>query len=271
MILANSENLGPAKARNQAVRVAKGDVIAFLDNDAKPDPGWLKKALQVLEHPDVGVVQCKLLLDGRDMVIDSIGSYLGSMGFLVQRVPLGQVRDAGQFEVPDEIFTTKSAGMLVKKNVFTRIGGFDPDYFIYEEEMDLCWRVWLHGYKVLLAPQSIVYHKSGSTKVIAPKISDELLYFHGTKNYILTVFKNGSIRMSFIHSVFWLGVAFAMFMMRKPKKGFYVTKGIAWNLTNIRQLVRKRASIQFTKKQEIPDNITKHVSIAYYLHILRRF
>ncbi|MGC9203262.1 MAG: glycosyltransferase family 2 protein, partial [Thermoproteota archaeon] len=149
ILLTNPTNIGLGKAQNQATKLASGKIFAFLDNDTKPDSKWLREAVKLFENPRIGAVQCKLLLDGKDGVIDSIGSYLG-VGFLVHRVPPSRVKDTSQFSNVDEIFSTKGAAMLVRKKVFEEIGGFDPDYFLYEEEMDLCWRIWLAGYKIFL-------------------------------------------------------------------------------------------------------------------------
>jgi len=266
----NPRNVGPANARNQASNLARGSLLAFLDNDTKPDPNWLKKAVELFRDPEIGAVQCKIILDDRD-VIDSIGSYLGSLGFLVQRVPLGQIRDMGQFSGVTDIFSTKSAGMLIKKEAFFEVGRFDPSYFIYNEEMDLCWRLWLHGYKVVFCPCSIVYHKSGTTKLIAPNIFNYLLYFHGTKNYIQTVFKNGSKKMLFSHVICWFGTLFFMIAKKKIKESLFIIKGIIWNLKNFRQLILKRQNNKLFGKCQIPNHLIKDMPISYYLNVLKRF
>jgi len=275
MLLANPVNLGPAEARNQSTAIARGEILAFLDNDTKPDPLWLKEAVRGLDRDDVGVVQCKLLLVGRGNLIDSIGCFLGSFGFLVQRVPLGVVEDVGQFEDQIDIFSTKSAGMLIKKTAFEDAGGFDSDYFIYNEEFDLCWRVWLQGYRVRYIPASIVYHESGTTKKIIPQRHSRLLYYHGSKNYILTVIKNtvdeSFLKTSVMHICVWLAISIVAAFKGRPLVAKYILDGILWNLRYMKKNMVKRMHNSATKRKSLPRSVVIRAPLRYYFDVFRRF
>ncbi|MEM3449186.1 MAG: glycosyltransferase family 2 protein [Nitrososphaerota archaeon] len=272
-LLVNPFNVGPAKARNQAADLAVGELLAFLDNDTRPDPGWLKEAVNLLKDPKIGALQCKLILDRDDKLLDSIGAYLGSFGFLVQKVPPGKVRDVGQFNEVTDIFSTKSAGMLIRKTLFDKIGRFDPDYFIYNEEMDLCWRVWTAGYKVVFAPNSVVYHNSGSTRRVAAEIADELLYFHGIKNYLLTVLKNvdsnAFLKTVIPHMVAWLAISILMTFRKRPIISYYILRGILWNLRHMKITMKKRA--RNIGRKQLPKHILVHLPLRNYLDTLKRF
>jgi GT2 family glycosyltransferase len=268
-------NVGPAKARNQASNLARGSLLAFLDNDTKPDPLWLKEAVQEFKQDDIGAIQCKLLLSGHDNLIDSIGCFLGDFGFLVQRVPLGKVKDEGQFENKIDIFSTKSAGMLIRKRVFEDAGGFDPDYFIYNEESDLCWRVWLRGYRIIYVPTSIVYHESGTTKKVMPRQYSYLLYYHGSKNYILTVLKNvdskNFLKTSMLHVMAWLAISIWMIFRGRPIVGKYILQGILWNLKHMKSTMMKRMQNIARKRKSLPKSVVVRKPLRYYLDILKEF
>src|SRR5437879_2007068 len=136
-LILNPKNLGPAVARNQAAKAAKGTILAFLDNDTRPDKKWLTYGCESLQDHRIGAIQCKLLLDDGSNRIDSIGSFLSTLGFLVQRVPLGLIEDKGQYNYSTDIFCTKSAGMIVPKDDFELVAGFDAGYLSYNDVLDL--------------------------------------------------------------------------------------------------------------------------------------
>lgn len=272
-VLKNATNVGPAAARNQAARVAGGTILAFVDNDAKPAPDWLSEGMKIFEDKEVGIVQCKLLLNKDGNILDSVGSYLGKFGFLVHRTAPGIVADLGQFDHFTAVFSTKSAGMLIRRSVFVEIGEFDPDYFIYNEEMDLCWRAWLSGHKVMFAPSSVVYHEWGTTRKVDSTLAERLLYFHGPKNYLLTVLKDSDedalIPSFLVQLAIWIGISFYVAAKRKPLASLYILAGVAWNLRWLKRSQLKRARV--LRKAKVPDNVVRRVPLGYYLRVLRRY
>jgi len=276
-IICNERNLGPAEARNIAAIKSQAEILAFLDNDCMPDKEWLREAIKYyIEDKKIGASQCKLILaEKNEGLIDSIGYYMGQFGFLVQRVPLGKVKDEGQFNYSTKIFGTKSAGMLIRKKVFDEINGFDPDYFIYMEETDLCWRVWLRGYVVIFTPASKVIHFSGTTKKILPSTSEYLLYFHGSKNYIMTLIKNCETRQLIttvpINIIIWLGMVIGMTIKRRSDVAAYVLAGVVWNIKNMSNTINKRKEIQAYKMNDVPDEVIKNKPLSYYLEVFGRF
>jgi GT2 family glycosyltransferase len=252
------QNYGPAQARNYGAAIATGTYLAFLDNDTEVHPQWLVAAKKIFTQNQLaGCIQSKLLLLDHKNRLDYVGDYLNQYGLLSHRATY-QDLDHGQFEQPAIIFAAKSAGMFIPKKVFDLVDGFDPDYFIYMEETDLCWRSWLQGYQCLYLPASIVYHSfSGSFKLLNNRLATYNLRFHGTKNYILTNLKNLSTRnlllilprLIIIYLFFSLYLLFIKF---QPISFFYMLSGILWNLFNIGHTLNKRHFIQ--QKRIIPDS-----------------
>jgi len=257
-VLSLKKNLGPAYARNQGVEKAKGKYLGFLDNDTLVHPDWIKNAIPEFEkNKKLGIVQCKLLLAKERNRIDYIGEFLGQNGFLVQIAKAGE-EDKGQYDQKTKILAAKSAGMFIRRKTFDQIGGFDEDYFIYVEETDLGWRSWLAGYETLLIPESIVYHEFGTSTVILGKSKTDFnAKFHGTKNYILTLFKNldfvNLCKILPIHLCLWIGLAWFILFSGRFKQFIWIHQGIFWNIINFKKNLKKRNDIQ--EKRVLSDKI----------------
>jgi GT2 family glycosyltransferase len=161
-IIKFEKNFGFAKAYNIAIRMIDADYIALLNDDTKVHPKWLEELVKAaLEDEKAGALGSLILfLDYPDIV-----QHAGGM-----ITPIGGGIDIGFGKPLHEVDLRKryvgyvcGAAMLVKKEVFEKVGGFDNDYFAYFEDVDLCWRMWLQGYKVVLVPTSVVYHKYGGS------------------------------------------------------------------------------------------------------------
>ena len=273
-IICNKENIGPAAARNIGCIKVNGKYLAFLDSDTKVDSLWLKEVVKLMErNSNIGVAQCKLLLMNRKDKFDYAGDYLSPFGILIQRVEMGQIDD-GSLDKVEEIFAVKSAGMIIRRDVFYNIGMFDEDYFIYGEETDLCWRVWLSGYRIVFAPTSKVYHdfnlvlKSSSNR---PKSLDK---YHGTKNYISSLIKNfglwNLVKVLPLNLSIWIGISIWYILKRRLNWATYVMKGVLYNLIHFKQIWKKRLRVQYLTRK-VPDDyimsrIMKKTSLTYFYY-----
>lgn len=266
------KNMGPAYARNQAVHKANGKYLAFLDNDARPDPDWLFQPIEIMEKDkSVAACQCKLLLMNEPDRYDYGGEYISQLGFLVQRVLEGYVDD-GKYDQQEEILAAKSAGMVLRKDVFEKVGGLDDDYFIYMEETDLGWRMWLAGYRVVFSPQSKVWHEFGTTALLHPKLGSYNAKFHGTKNYITTLIKNleffNMIKIATINTFCWLGLGGFLLIKQKWQEAFWLYKAIFWVVMNLPKIWQKRSQVNKIRKvsdKDIFPKIMRKRPFRYFL------
>lgn len=276
-VIANKENYGPAKARNIGIGIAAGKYIAFLDNDTQPEAGWLGPLVRALEQSStIGACQGKLLLMSDPSRFDCAGNYLGSYGFLVSTVVVEEL-DEGQVDRVEEIFSAKSAAMVVRSDVLKETGLFDEDYFIYVEETDLSWRIWLRGYRIVFIPDSRVHHAFGTTSKVLPRQQQYLVRFHGTKNYITTLLKNfglwNLLRIVPVHIAIWIGLAGWFAIKRQPKDSVYILKAILWCVRNFRGIWRKRESVQRMRRvndSNLMRRIMTRRSLMYYINKLSK-
>lgn len=187
-IVLNDHNVGPAEGYNIGSKHAKGEYLAFLNNDIEVDPNWLSELVKVMENtPDAGAAGCKQLLLKNRSMMDDIGGYIDAYGFVYQRCRHGEI-DYGQYD--DSIATVFRYGetaLIVRRNVFENIGGFDSKYFMWYEDNDLCWRIHLSGHKIISVPSAVIYHAvSGSVS----KIPKPQSFYLNERNRIITLIKN---------------------------------------------------------------------------------
>ena len=255
-IVQNPRNLGASAGRNIGSKHASGKYLAFLDSDTEVDRNWLREAVSQMErNPSIATVQCKLVLLSDPRKIDYIGDFISQFGFLVQRAPLGAY-DGDISRETAQIFGVKSAGMVSNRHILEKIGLFDEDYFIYMEETDLFWRVWLNGSHVVYSPASIVYHDFGRMSKLLSQRAKFLSKYHGTKNYVTTILKNADginlLKIVPIHIMLWFGIVIWHFGRGRTQEGIWISRGIIYNVKNLRSTWRKRLIVQ-RRVRTIPD------------------
>lgn len=181
-------NLGFCAGNNRLVKAARGDAVALLNNDTRPKPSWLKGLVAALSDapPDVAAVS--------GLIVDWDGSRLdfarGVMTFDGHAFQLGFRKPLAEAVIPPagtELPFACGGNMLVRKASFLAAGGFDADYFAYLEDVDLGWRLWSGGERVLFAPEAAVHHRSSATSDLLGNFNRGFLF---ERNAFLTAYKN---------------------------------------------------------------------------------
>jgi GT2 family glycosyltransferase len=160
-LLVNSTNVGFARGINVGARDASGSYLAFLNPDTRVDKDWLLALLQTtLSETDVACAG-SVMLNWTGDAIDYAGRPDDAMDLYPGHAEdsLATLRSAG--DVP--MLFASGGAMLVRRDIFLNLGGFDENYFLYCEDVDLGWRLWLHGYRVLRSTCSLVFHERGAS------------------------------------------------------------------------------------------------------------
>lgn len=180
-------NLGFAAGNDYGAEQATGRYVAFLNNDTRVDRNWLRQLVATLiENSGRGVVcVSSLMLDWAGKKIDFQAGALNFHGFGFQ--PSYGLPLEGQEIEPRDLLFACGGSMLIQRDVFLAVGGFDPDYFAFFEDVDLGWRLWLLGYRVMLAPLAITYHRHHGTAGSLPHHRVQVLY---ERNALSTIYKN---------------------------------------------------------------------------------
>lgn len=269
----NSGSFGPAVGRNRGAKVSNGKYLIFLDNDTRVTEDCIFELVKVLENDDsIGFAQAKLLRMNTENLYDCAGDYLGPLGFLIERSR--GARDTGQFDFITDILSAKSAASIIRKELFNKIGGFDENFYMYLEETDLSWRVWLVGFRVVFIPAAVVYHAfNTSQKDFKRYYPKHIVRYYGCRNYISTLIKNleliNLIKILPFHIACWLLLSFFFILKGSLIDGFYIFMGIGWNILNAGILLKKRhrinCNLRTVSDHYILDRIMESRKASYYI------
>lgn len=276
-ILINKKNLGFAEANNVGYKVADGEYILFLNNDTRVSKKFISELLIVLNRDKaIGGAQSKILLMDHPDTHDSVGAFLTPTGFLYH-YGFGK-KDTEKYNVEIELYTAKGACMMFRKSVLKKaeVDGniFDPDYFAYFEESDMCHRIWLAGYKIVYAYKSEIHHKMGAT---SSGMNNAFIQYHSFKNRIRSYIKNYGTLWILTYLPYHLAVcqlyAFAILLQGKWQLFLAIEKAFYWNILNFRETLEVRSivqhSIRTVSDAQIAQSIVKHPSLGYYTNLLR--
>jgi GT2 family glycosyltransferase/glycosyltransferase involved in cell wall biosynthesis len=186
VLVESDTNSGFAGGCNLGVQRSSGDVVAFLNNDAKPDPDWIVRGVETLiSGPRVGAVASRVL-DWEGNAIDYAGAGLTWYGMGYRPLsghPANRKKEATRGPV---LFGTGSA-MMVRRDVYEELGGFDEDFFMFFEDVDFGWRLNLRGYEYLYEPGSLVFHKHHQSMKGVGSHKEEYLL---ERNALMCLYKN---------------------------------------------------------------------------------
>ncbi len=168
-IIENPSNEGFAKGYNTALKQVNADYYMLLNSDVEITPGWIEPLLELMET-DEQIAACQPKVLGyhdksKFEYAGACGGWIDSFGYPFNR---GRVfedceTDSGQYDDARPVFWASGAALMIRKKVFDELGGFDEHFFAHQEEIDLCWRTQLAGYKIYVQPSSVVYHVGGGT------------------------------------------------------------------------------------------------------------
>jgi len=189
------KNYGFAGGYNKAIELTGYQYTVLLNSDVRTPHGWLDPMYHYLEeNPNVGAVQPKLLhdrVDGKRMFeyAGAAGGFIDKHGYPYCR---GRVFEAveddhGQYDGQDiDIFWATGACLMVRSDLYKKVGGLDEDFFAHMEEIDLCWRIHLSGSDIRIVTASEVFHLGGGS---LPQGNPRKTYLN-FRNSLFLLYKN---------------------------------------------------------------------------------
>ncbi len=168
-LISSTTNEGFAGGYNWALKMIQADYYVLLNSDVAVTPNWISPMVDLLEQDkNNAACQPKLLSYKQPTLFEyagAAGGWIDSFGYPFSRGRVFDVceQDEKQYEDNAAIFWASGAAMMIRSNIFHDLGGFDAQFFAHQEEIDLCWRIQLAGYKIFCCPSAIVYHVGAGT------------------------------------------------------------------------------------------------------------
>jgi GT2 family glycosyltransferase len=238
-VVALPENRGFAGGNNAGAREARGEFIAFLNNDTIADPTWLHALRRGIDPAAGFLLATSLIVYMHDpSIVDSAGDGLLRWGGAFKRHHGARADEA---VASGEVFGVCGAACLMPKAVFDELGGFDEDFFASHEDVDLSYRARLRGYRCRYVADAVVRHHGSATlgRVSAAAV------FHGQRNLEWMYLKNtpGVLLARTLPGHLVYNAAAALHFTRAGLGGTFVRAKLA-ALAGVPAMLRKRAAIQ---------------------------
>ncbi len=186
------ENSGYTGGYNRALGQIEAQYYVLLNSDVEVLEGWLPPLVRAMDsHQEIGVCMPKIL----SWTKPSHFEYAGASGGFIDRYGFPFCRgrilshieeDKGQYDNPVPVFWASGTCMMVRSELYHRLGGLDNAFFAHMEEIDFCWRVHWAGSQVWVIPQSAILHVGGGT---LPNNSPRKLFLN-YRNNLYMLYKN---------------------------------------------------------------------------------
>lgn len=271
-IIENEQNLGFCGGNNIGASAVMNSAkyLVFLNNDTYLDTNWLRELVTAAESDKkIGVVGSRIADHRKNSSICTVAfacDFYGQTEGIPLCIPNQNNADLQELK----LFYCSGASFLIPKKVFFEIGSFDEALFMYHDEIDLCWRVRLSDYKIMIAFSSICFHITKSTAYgLGLPVWK---YYQGiAKNRLRVMLKNygsASFFKYFFPTVILI-VLRGMLSALVNKNARYMLatiKGFSWNIKNLRSTLIKRFDAQ--RIRTVSDAVISSYMVPCSLEVL---
>lgn len=240
-VIVNRQNQGFVASCNTGADVARGRMIVFLNNDTEPEDTWAEElARAICRAPNAGIFACKLLLFDQRDTLHSAGDTLGKDGIPRNRGVWQQ--DHGQFDQALNVFGGCGGAVAYRRELWSALGGFDEQFWMYLEDADFAFRAQLLGWESLFVPNARVYHHLSATG------GGELASYFVGRNTIWMIAKNmpRTLLWRNLPRILWAQLAVTVSALQhiRGKAAQARVRGQLAGVLGLPNILRKRATIQ---------------------------
>ena len=275
-VLKNFSNEGYAKGYNDALETLKEEFFVLINSDIEVTDNWIKPIINLMEaNSDIAACQPKILSfhdRNKFEYAGACGGFIDTLGypFCRGRIFSDLEDDNNQYNDITEVFWASGACLFVRAKYFKEVNGFDNDFFAHQEEIDLCWRLKNKGYKIMVNPNSAVFHVGAGTL----NTSSPLKTYLNFRNNLFMLYKNLSVLKLIITLLFRLpldGIAALSFAKKENGLGhvFSILRAHLVFYVSIPLLSLKRKKID--QKKNLAGQKKFSILLKYYFLGIKKF
>ena len=248
------QNYGFAKGYNLGLKSIDADLYCLLNNDVAVSDNWLSPLQAAFKESELAIAQPLLLqYDKRQMFeyAGAAGGYIDRYGFPYCRGRLFEQleKNTGQYKT-SSCFWASGACFFIRRTVWEELDGFDEDFFMHQEEIDLCWRAFNQGYKTKCIANSKVYHLGAASLKPSPKKT-----FYNHRNSLWMLIKNVPKQQ-----------LFSVFFIRLILDGFAAIRYLCMGqVTSFFMVIKAHFSVYGSMRKTLAKRSTDHQKQPYYL------
>ncbi len=241
-ILECQENFGFVLAANLGAKCSKGDLVVFLNNDAMLTPDWIAKVVESAKNrwPKGGAVAGEVKPRQNQKKAIVYTEEVQTLNFLAEPME-------GFFSDKKVFFHPNGSAMAYIRRLLPE-GPFDPDYFIYQEDVFLGWKLRLNGFGVFQAEGARVFHEEGGTMSRFPGWKSDFYKIRNRWLNLLLLYEAGTLRKISPWLALDLLAQFIQGIIFSPQWLFSTLASFIWILTHFGLIAKKRKVIQERRK-----------------------
>lgn len=187
-ILCFEKNFGYTGGYNKALQQLNSEYFILLNSDVEVTENWIEPVIRMMDGDSTIAAAMPKILSYSDRTkfeyAGASGGYIDKFGYPFCRGRIiGDIEaDQGQYDESKDIFWASGTAMFIRSELFIGFGGLDNDFFAHMEEIDLCWRLKNAGYRIVVVPESKIYHVGGGT---LPNNTPKKIYLNYRNNLML--------------------------------------------------------------------------------------
>ena len=234
------------------------DFLLFLRNGVLLKPDALSRMVEEADNSVAGIVGAKLLIEGDEAHLAGVGIGMYKTGSPSMRAPYGEL-DQGQYDAPEEVFAVQKECILIRRDLFVSLGGFDRRVKDTLSDLDFCWRAHLAGEVVVLAPQAVASFNKGKSleQFSYPGYRYQIRILLGCYRIFSLMWVLPQVFLIALFGLIW------NLLTLSPKRSFYILEAWFWNLFNLISIFQKRIALHRVRKKS--DKKIKSLQKKNYL------